>query len=273
MKKIYLLLILCACAMGANAQKEIYGEYDGTNLVIRYNEYRESRGGVTEWWGSQYSNLRSQVQLIMIDGSMNNARPTSTAGWFSGFDNLVEIVGMENLNTINTTDMQDMFAYSSKLKSIDLDNLQTGYVRNMSGMFLMCEALKELDLYSFHISFLQNTEAMFGGCSNLERIYCPLNWYDSDDLTNSQDMFYGCVKLKGGQGTLFQEDYTDKHYARPDKGWTLEGYFWTISDTGYPEGIENVQRNKVQGTKVIRDGQLLIERNGKTYNAQGVEIK
>lgn len=38
-------------------------------------------------------------------------------------------------------------------------------------------------------------------------------------------------------------------------------------------GIDEVQRNKVQGTKVIKDGQLLIDRNGKTYNALGAEVK
>ena len=28
-----------------------------------------------------------------------------------------------------------------------------------------------------------------------------------------------------------------------------------------------------RGSKLLRDGVLLIERNGKTYNAQGIEIK
>ena len=39
-----------------------------------------------------------------------------------------------------------------------------------------------------------------------------------------------------------------------------------------PEGIYNVQSYKGQCTKVLRDGQLLIEKNGKIYNAQGAVI-
>ena len=39
------------------------------------------------------------------------------------------------------------------------------------------------------------------------------------------------------------------------------------------QAIDNVQSGKVQSTKVIRDGVLLIERNGKTYNAQGAEVR
>lgn len=40
-----------------------------------------------------------------------------------------------------------------------------------------------------------------------------------------------------------------------------------------PEGMKNVQGDKVQSTKVIRNGQLFIERNGKIYNANGAEVK
>ena len=45
----------------------------------------------------------------------------------------------------------------------------------------------------------------------------------------------------------------------------------TIKGTG--TGVEEVPSNQVQSTKVIRDGQLLILRDGKTYNATGQEIK
>ena len=38
-------------------------------------------------------------------------------------------------------------------------------------------------------------------------------------------------------------------------------------------GIENVQESKVRSTKVLRDGQLLIIRDGKTYNAIGNVVK
>ena len=43
--------------------------------------------------------------------------------------------------------------------------------------------------------------------------------------------------------------------------------------TNWAEGIEDVQGDEVQSTKVIKDGQVLILRNGKTYTMQGVEVK
>jgi hypothetical protein len=39
------------------------------------------------------------------------------------------------------------------------------------------------------------------------------------------------------------------------------------------QAIDNVQSGKVQSTKVIKDGVLFIERNGKTYNAIGTQVK
>lgn len=40
-----------------------------------------------------------------------------------------------------------------------------------------------------------------------------------------------------------------------------------------PVGFENVQSDDVQSAKFIRDGQLIIIRDGKMYNATGVEVK
>ena len=37
--------------------------------------------------------------------------------------------------------------------------------------------------------------------------------------------------------------------------------------------IDQLQGNEVQSTKVVKDGQVLILRNGKTYTMQGQEVK
>ena len=57
----------------------------------------------------------------------------------------------------------------------------------------------------------------------------------------------------------------------------MDQYGYGIPDawkayTMYPEGVENVQRDNVQCTKVIRNGVLYIERNGKVYTVRGQEL-
>ena len=67
--------------------------------------------------------------------------------------------------------------------------------------------------------------------------------------------------------------------ATDDEGNTL--YSFDTDDLGIHNdcpnwevlAMENVRSNKVQSTKFFRDGQLLIECNGKTYNAQGAEVR
>ena len=40
-----------------------------------------------------------------------------------------------------------------------------------------------------------------------------------------------------------------------------------------PQGLEDVQEDKVQCTKILRDGNIYIRREDKTYNALGAEVK
>ena len=47
---------------------------------------------------------------------------------------------------------------------------------------------------------------------------------------------------------------------------------FNYQETEVATGIENTMDN-VQNAKILRDGQLLIIREGKTYNAQGQLIK
>ena len=61
-------------------------------------------------------------------------------------------------------------------------------------------------------------------------------------------------------------------YFRPEggqQGW-YEGYFYVTEAT--PQGIEHTNAN-AKAIKSFRNGMLVIEKNGKFYNALGVEVK
>ena len=54
-----------------------------------------------------------------------------------------------------------------------------------------------------------------------------------------------------------------------------QGYHLTSIVIGKPKsatGVENVQSDKVQSTKILRNGQVLIIREGKTYNTLGQPV-
>ena len=52
-----------------------------------------------------------------------------------------------------------------------------------------------------------------------------------------------------------------------------DGNVYLIAVNKTTEAIGNVQEGKVQSTKVLRDGVLIIEKNGVRYNAQGAIVK
>ena len=64
-----------------------------------------------------------------------------------------------------------------------------------------------------------------------------------------------------------KESIVSQAYARPDEE-DNPGYF-TSSKTG----LKSIQHAGLGTQKVLRDGVLLIEKNGKLFNAQGAEVK
>lgn len=85
--------------------------------------------------------------------------------------------------------------------------------------------------------------------------YKFVGWYDKNDQLISTD-----------------NPYTD-HLMMTENTELIYGKF-EEDKTDPNEGIDEVsQESKAKSQKLIKDGQLLIERNGKTYNALGAEVQ
>ena len=54
---------------------------------------------------------------------------------------------------------------------------------------------------------------------------------------------------------------------------SLNFYSFGFMEDSAATGVDEIANGKSQTIKVIRDGQLLIEKNGKIYNVQGVEVR
>ena len=261
---------------------EVYIVISGTTLTVYFDGKIYQRGGkmhYPEGYGTGFDVLPSElapITKLVFDASMNNARPKDLTNWFSGCENLKTIEGIQYLHTEEATKMAYMFNNCKKLQSIDLSHFNTSKVEGIYGLFNGCSSLTELDINSFDMNKVTNAVQLFAGCTSLRKIYCEKDWTQLEGYF----MFSGCTSLTGGWGTPYSDSYKNTQYARPDGGSDAPGYFWRKGDTGQepepeiePEGLDQITNDQVQSTKVIRDGMLLIERNGKTFNAQGVEVK
>lgn len=71
-------------------------------------------------------------------------------------------------------------------------------------------------------------DSMFGSCGKLETIVVG-SGFVTDSVVSSDSMFDDCSVLVGGANTKFDSKYTDKTYARIDKGTRKPGYFTDAS--------------------------------------------
>ena len=107
--------------------------------------------------------------------------------------NLTQINFNDNFNTINVTNMSDMFGSCSSLTSLDLSSFNTAKVTNMGMMFSNCTSLTNLDLSSFNTSNVTNMGIIFWNCSSLTNL--DLSSFNTANVTNMTMMFNNCSSL------------------------------------------------------------------------------
>ena len=191
-----------------DAASTFYGAIsaDGKTFTIYYGtKQSESDLTINEWTNSSQQTMRTNVETIILDETVSDVFPTSTAHWFEDFTNVTSIEHLDFLKTASTTDMTSMFAGCSSLTSLDVNSLT--------------------------MSKVTNTTKMFYGCSALTTIYCDNNWAIGA-VTESTEMFSGCNSLVGGKGSAYDATKTDIAFAHPDGGNDeLAGYFTMTTST------------------------------------------
>ena len=212
------------------SRKEIYAVLSGKTMTLYYDLDKASKSGVMKWTVDE--GMRNvddtdaeKIKTVVLDESMKDAMPSSTAYWFFSIQNIGSITNLEYLNTDLVTDMSYMFANCLSLFSLDLGNFNTQNVTDMKNMFYNCAYLASLDLCNFNTEKVTDMSSMFSGCGELHYIYCNDDWSLSTALAESDNMFLNCNSLVGGKGTKWDENVVDKTYARPDNGEEGKGYF------------------------------------------------
>ena len=181
---------------------------DKTTLTFFYDSKRASREGTT-WginekqqvgervepaWTGTYKNFNTTTTKAVFDDSFANFRPTSTAQWLQSLRSLINIEGLQNLNTSEVTDMHGMFAACSGLTTLDLSTFNTSNVTKMFNMFNGCTGLKALDLKNFNTEKVEFMSRMFKDCSALTSL--DLSNFNTSNVIGMNGMFEGCSTLK-----------------------------------------------------------------------------
>lgn len=161
-------------------------------VKAKYGDFQRVNGqmviSVPEW-------ADAGIAHVVFSPSFADARPTSTAYWFFGCEELESVDSVMNLNTEAVTDMARMFYSCSSLTSLDLSGLNTGNVTDMNSMFCGCSSLKSLNISDFNTSRVRGMAEMFQGDSELSSI--DVSCFDTSLVQSMWGMFQGCNNLNG----------------------------------------------------------------------------
>ena len=206
---LFALMSCILCSMSAIAD-EAYAEFTTNNktLTFHYDNLRSTRTGITYDLVSQSGStgwsalfLQDTVLYIVFEPSFANARPTTTAYWFSNFHYVKHITGLNYLNTSEVTNMICMFSECYALESIDLSNFNTSNVTIMRAMFYLCKSVTSLDLSTFDTSNVTDMFHMFRHCDNMTSV--NLSSFNTANVTNMGYMFDSCYELRDLDVTNF----------------------------------------------------------------------
>ena len=222
-----------AQAIWCSSDKTLY--FINSETVYAAGQTYNEQTITSVWSGNQVTNtgteapdwneIKSACTKVVFDASFADVRPLSCYEWFANFYYLTGIEGINYLNTRDVISMKDMFSNCKVLGSLDLSGFRTAKVTSMGGMFFNCKALQRLDLSSFKMSGVTYMNRMFEGCEWLNTIYVSLEGWSMGQISSSSDMFKGCIKLVGGNGTVYDSNNVNDTYAHIDGGSSNPGYF------------------------------------------------
>lgn len=177
---------------------EPYVVYNDGTLTFYCDDQRSSRAGTTYDLNEgrnrpAWETVAGGITKAVFDATFAEARPTTTLYWFCQCHNLVEIEGIDNLNTSDVTSMENMFYECNSLTSLDVSKFETSNVTNMSGMFSNCSSLTSLDVSKFNTSNVINMNQMFWCCSSIACL--DVSKFNTTNVEDMNLMFYNCGNL------------------------------------------------------------------------------
>ena len=199
--------------------------------------------------------------------SWNTANVTNMNFMFFFCANVITVsdstasLDLSGWDTGNVTSMMMMFEYCG-YNSLNLSGWNMGKVINMTSMFTASKVtsvdlsgwnninqtltsifvsnfnLNTVNLTGWDISNVKAMNNMFAGCYNLTTIYASTSWDAGNvNVIGTNNMFDNCTSLVGGMGTTFDSNYTDKTYARIDRGAEQPGYFTGVFTLTLPTNV------------------------------------
>ena len=224
---------------------DMVGMFKGTNKLATLNVSNWNTSNVTRMEGmftgagitalnvsnwntskvtTMYQMFVATNNLTTLDvGNWNTSNVTNMSSMF--YNSNITTLDVSNWNTSKVTTLDYMFYNATKLTTLNVSNWNTSNVTKMESMFSEARNLTTLNISNWNTSKVTYMVSMFNNMTNLTTIYAGTGW-NTANVTNSDNMFTGDTKIRGGMGTTYDASHLDKEYAKVDGGTENPGYFY-----------------------------------------------
>ncbi len=218
--------------------------------------------------GRMFYNCKNLPKVTI--NTWNTQKVTTMKELFAGCSKMTS-VNMQGMNMRKVKDMSLMFSGCSSLETVFLLDCETFAATDMNHMFSGCTSLTRLVLNSFDTYSVTDMSYMFANCTNLETINTGEFW-DTESVSNSEGMFENCEKLVGAQGTVYNDGYTDKDYARLDGGGAAPGYLSGAAEAYVVKNTEIITQSDKWGNTWEEERYVLNFRYDENKNFQNGSV-
>ena len=126
---------------------------------------------------------------LYIQGNNTLYANENMSWWFSGFENLTEIININLLDTSKTTDMSWLFSGSAKLTELNLNSWDTKNVLTIQGIFSETHSLEKLYVNDWDTSKMKDMGLAFHNTKSLTEL--DVSKWNTSNVTNLYGIFYG----------------------------------------------------------------------------------
>ncbi|EQA5430623.1 MucBP domain-containing protein [Enterococcus faecalis] len=183
-----------ATATDISAHNIATGTIGTSNWELRDNgELHIGSGTITSYETvvveSPYLQYKDQITKVVIDGPIT---AVGHLGFCYGLDKVVEIQGLDKVDTSQVTNFFSAFQNMTSLKSIDLSSFDTSNVTNMWALFYGDVSLEAINLGNFNTSKVTDISYMFEGVGAQS---VDMSSFDTSNVTDMQGMFYNALHM------------------------------------------------------------------------------
>lgn len=223
-------------------------DWDSSQVINMYSMFAKASGltdafALSNWDTSNVTNMQYMfscaASLIYVDVSKwDTGKVTSMSHMFQvgdswkGNGQLIEIIGLGNLDVSNVTDMTCMFYGAGKMTYYDIADWDVSKVESMNHMFCDNFSLRSLDLSGWNVSSLKTIYNMFNDNQALKTIGDVSRW-NTSNLIDAGCWLNYCIAFVGNNSGLMDLSGWDTSNLKSASEMFIGTKIHTIDLTGW----------------------------------------